>query len=174
MEIPEEKKVEILLAQLQERYEALHKMRDRSMQFVLWILGLGLAMAWLLINETALTCLQQWAITCLLFFLGFATFWFIYGIERGFKTIRQVVIKLETALKLYDQDFYGIHESILPVRFTIEKTRWTDHFKTLHMIIITVFLSLIVLTWANPCKSKSISTCVFDPNQVQTKKPVNE
>ena len=41
MEISEEKKLEILLAQGQERYEALHKMRDRSMQFALWILGLG-------------------------------------------------------------------------------------------------------------------------------------
>jgi hypothetical protein len=169
MEISEEKKLEILLAQLQERYEALHKMRDRSMQFSLWILGLGLGMAWLLINETALTCHQQWAVTCLLILLGFTTSWFIYGIERGFKTNRQIVIKLETALKLYDQDFYGIHESILPTRFAKAKRKWTDHFKTLYAIIVSVFIALIVLTWANPCKIKSINTCVSEPNQMQIK-----
>jgi fatty acid desaturase len=169
MEISEEKKLEILLAQLQERYEALHKMRDRSMQFALWILGLGLGMSWLLINETALTCPQQWAINCLLILLGFATFWFVYGIERGFKTIRQIVIKLETAIKLYDQDFYGIHESILPIQFSKEKRKWTNHFKTLYIIIITVFVALIILTWANPCNVNPTKTYTSNPNQMQIK-----
>jgi hypothetical protein len=169
MEIPENKKLEILLAQLQERYEALHKMRDRSMQFVLWILGLGLGMAWLLINETALSCNQQKAITGLLILLGFATFLFVYGIEQGFRTNHQIVIKIETSLKLYEQDFYGAHESILPVRFAKGKRKWTDHFKTLYVIIVTVFIALIVLTWVNPCKVKSTNICAPEPNQVQIK-----
>ncbi len=66
MKISEERKIDVLLAQLQERYDALHKMRDRSMQFVLWILGLGLGMSWLLIKGTALRWPQQWAITVVL------------------------------------------------------------------------------------------------------------
>jgi len=69
MEISEENKSNVLLAQLHDRYDALHKMRDRSMQFVLWILGLGLGMSWLLINETVLTYSQKWAITFLLLVL---------------------------------------------------------------------------------------------------------
>jgi hypothetical protein len=139
------------------------------MQFVLWILGLGLGMAWLLINETAPTCSQQWAITCLLILLGLATFWFVYGIERGFKTNRQIVIKLETALKLYDKDFYGTQEPILPIRFSKEKRKWTDHFKTLYVIMVTVFVALIILTWANPCKVNSTKTCISELNQMQIK-----
>lgn len=175
MKISEEKKFEILLAQLQERYEALHKMRDRSMQFVLWILGLGLGMAWLLIDEITLTCSQQRAITCLLILLGFATFWFIYGIERGFKTNRQIMIRLETALRLYEQDFYDIHECILPASFAKEKRKWTDHFKTLYVFIITVFIALIILTWTNPCKHRSIGACApSDPNQMQIQKIIKE
>jgi hypothetical protein len=174
MDISEEKKLEILLAQLQERYEALHKMRDRSMQFVLWILGLGLGMAWLLINEAPLTCSQQKAITCLLILLGLATFWFVYGIERGFKTNRQIMIRLETVLKLYEKDFYGIHESILPAPFAKERRNWTNHFKTLYVFITTVFVVLIILTWTNPCKHRYLGTCVpSDPNQMQIK-TVNE
>lgn len=169
MEISEEKKVEVLLTQLHERYEALHKMRDRSMQFVLWILGLGLGMAWLLINETSLSCNQQKAVSCLLVLLGFATILFIYGIERGFKSNRQIIIKLETALNLYDQDFYGTPEAILPPQFAKKKKRFTDHFKTLHAIIAAVFIALIVLTWTNPCKAKSTDSCLFDKNQVQIK-----
>lgn len=169
MEISEEKKLEILLAQLQERYEALHKMRDRSMQFVLWILGFGLGMAWLLINEAALTCIQQWAITLLLVLLGIATFLFVCGIERGFEASRKIIIKLETVLKLYEQDFYTKKEFILPPEYADEKKRWTDHFKTLYVIIISVFITLIVLTWANLCKIKSTNTCVSEPNQMQIK-----
>jgi hypothetical protein len=174
VEIPEEKKLEILLAQLQERYEALHKMRDRSMQFMLWILGLGLGMAWLLINETTLTYSQQEAITCLLILLGLSTFWFVYGIERGFKTNRKIMIRLETALKLHEQDFYGIHERILPAPFAKEGRKWTDHFKTLYVFIAAVFVALIILTWTNPCKHRPLGDCApSDPNQMQVK-TVNE
>lgn len=167
MEISEEKKLEILLAQLQERYQAMHNMRDRSMQFALWILGLGLGLAWLIINEAALTRLQQWVITCLLVLLGVATFWFVYSIARGFETHRQIIVRLETVLKLYEQDFYHAHESILPNKFSKKKTKWTDHFKTLYVIIISVFVALIALTWANPCKVKSTSSCVSDCNHIQ-------
>lgn len=174
MEISEEKKLEVLLAQLQERYDASHKMRDRSMQFVLWILGLGLGMAWLLIDVITLTCSQQIAITCLLILLGFATSWFVYGIERGFKTNHRIMIKLETALKLHEQDFYCIHERILPASFAEEKNKWTHHFKTLYIFIITVFIALIILTLTNPGKHRSSGARVpSDPNQMQIK-TVNE
>ena len=55
MNISKEKKLDVLLAQLQERYEALHKMRDRSMQFVLWILGLGLG----ILSQTVFKQLEE-------------------------------------------------------------------------------------------------------------------
>jgi hypothetical protein len=142
-------------------------MRDRSMQFALWILGLGLGMAWLLINEAALTYLQQWAITFLLILLCLATFWFIHSIACGFETHRQIIVRLETALKLYEQDYYCAHESILPNKFSKKKRRWTDHFKTLDVIIVTVFISLIILTWANPCNIKSKNIRSSELNQIQ-------
>ena len=169
MEISEEQKLNVLMAQLQERYEALHKMRDRSMQFVLWILGFGLGMVWLLINEAILTCIQQCAITLLLVLLGIATFLFVCGIERGFEASRKIIIKLETALKLYEKDFYTKQESILPHEYADNKKKWTDHFRTLYVIIITVFIAIIVLTWANPCKTKSTNTCVSESNRMQIK-----
>lgn len=168
MKISEEKKLDVLLTQLRDRYDALDRMRDRSMQFVLWILGLGLGIAWLLISKTVLTCIQQWAFTVLLILLGIGTFLFVYAIERGFQSNRQVTIRLETALKLYEQGFYGISDSVLPVEFSRQKVKWTGHFKTLYAIIFTVFISLIVLTWANICKPESSKAVEqFAPNQIQ-------
>ncbi len=175
MEIREEKKLDVLLEQLRDRYDALHKMRDRSMQFVLWILGLGLGMAWLLINETELASAQKVAITLLLLVLGIVTWLFVYAIGRGFKANRQVMIRIETALKLYEKDCYGISESILPPKFSCQKIGWTGHFNTLYGLIIIVFLTLIFLTWTNPSKLRSTGACApSDPNQMQTQKIIDE
>lgn len=175
MEISEEKKFEILLAQLQERYEALHKMRDRSMQFVLWILGFGLGLAWLLINEASFTLEQKILISILLIILGATILYFVCSIGRGFNVTRKIIIKLETSLKLYDKNYYNISDSVLPMEYSSKKTGLNGHFKTLNMLIVVVLLSLIILTWTNPCKPKSTdSSAPLDPNQAQTKKVINE
>lgn len=175
MDIPEEKKLEILLSQLQERYEALHKMRDRSMQFVLWIIGLGLGMAWLLINETVSTTEQKYAITFLLLVLCIVVWCFVYAIERGFKANRRIMIRIEKALKLYEKDYYDMPKSILPAEFSRQRIGWTGHFSSLYMLIFVVFIALIVLTWINPCKPKSTdSSAPLNPNQIQKQKVINE
>lgn len=175
MKISEEKKLDILLAQLQERYEALHKMRDRSMQFVLWILGFGLGMAWLLINEASLILEQKILISILLIILGVTILYFVCSIGRGFNITRQIIIKLETSLKLYDKNYYNISDSILPPEYSSKKTGLNGHFKTLNTLIIIVLLSLIILTWINPCKHESIDPrASLAPNQIQTQKVINE
>jgi len=169
MELPENKKLEVLMAQLQERYDASHKMRDRSMQFTLWILGLGLGMGWLLISETTLSCSQQVAITVFLVLLNIVTIWFVRAIHRGFENNRQIVIRLETILKLHEQNSYGIAESILPPKYSEMKRKWTGHFETLYAVILVVFVTLIVLTWTNPCKHISVeSSGVVDLKQTET------
>ena len=105
--------------------------------------------------------------------LGIAIFLFVCGIERGFEASRKIIIKLETALKLYEKDFYTKQESILPHEYADNKKKWTDHFRTLYVIIIAVFVAIIVLTWANPCKYGSIDACApLSPNQTQ--KIINE
>lgn len=174
MDISEEKKLEVLLSQLQERYDALHKMRDRSMQFVLWILGFGLGMAWLLINEASFTLEQKILISILLIILGATILYFVCSIGRGFNVTRQIIIKLETSLKLYDKNYYNISDSILPTKYSSKKTGLSGHFKTLNTLIIVVLLSLFVLTWVNICKTKSPSGCKTDPNQTQKQSFINK
>jgi len=166
MDISEEKKLEILLAQLQDRYEALHKMRDRSMQFALWILGFGLGLAWLLISEIETSYNQQITITIILIAILILTMLFVKAIGHGFNRNRAIMIRIETALKLFEKDTYGIEASILPDEFRKQGTGLAGHFKTLYLLIGTVFLLLIVLTWINPCKYKSKAVC--PSNQIHT------
>jgi hypothetical protein len=150
MEEIEEKKIDVLMAQLQERYNALHKMRDRSVQFSLWILGLGLGLSWLLISQVTLNGTQMIILGAFLIIIGFLALNFLRAIERGFRKNREVMIKIETLLKLHEDGYYGSADSILPKEFLEKRVKWSGHFPTLYSLIITVFIFLIVLTFTNP------------------------
>jgi hypothetical protein len=169
MNIPDDKKVDLLSTQLQERYSALHKMRDRSMQLVLWVLGFGFGLAWLSINEAILTTAQKVAITFLLIGMAIATMVFVHAITRGFKANRETIIRIESALGLYEPNCYGIEGTVLPNQFSCTKTGWTGHFATLYVLIAAVVLMLLVLTWTNPCAGvMGRESRPLDPNQTQS------
>lgn len=158
-------KVDVALAQLSERYTALHNMRDRSMQFTIWILGLGLALAWLLLNEIALTTLQKLVLLIILIAIPYASYLFLRGISIGFDNNLAVARRLERALLLLEPGAYLEKRSILDEEFAGEKPaapkhlagrirhamKCTGHFHTLNCLLITVFLLLFLLTLANPC-----------------------
>lgn len=169
MEIPEDEKIKVLMAQLEERYAASHKMRDRSMQFGLWILGLGLGMAWILISKVTLTNPQKMFLLLFLIVVGFLSITFVRAIERGFKNNHDVIVKIETLLKLHEEGFYDLGGSILPKEFTKKVGRWSGHFQTLYSIMIAVFILLIILTCANPLGYFSASASDTQKTQIQKK-----
>lgn len=160
-----EKKIDVALAQLSERYTALHNMRDRSMQFTIWILGLGLALAWLLLSEVALTTLQKLVLLIILIVIPYASYLFLRGIRIGFENNMAIARRLERALLLLEPGAYLGTKSILGEDFAGEKPaapkhligrikhamKCTGHFHTLNCLLITVFLLLFLLTFSNPC-----------------------
>lgn len=165
LELPTDKKIDVALAQLSERYTALHNMRDRSMQFTIWILGLGLALAWLLLSEIALTTPQTFVLLIMLIAIPYASYLFLRGINAGFKKNMNIARRLERALLLFESGTYLEKQSILGEDFAGEKPaapthltgrikhamKCTDHFHTLNCLLVTVFLLLFLLTLANPC-----------------------
>lgn len=157
MDIPEEKKLDVLMAQLKERYTALHNMRDRSTRFALWILGLGLGMAWLLISGIRLSTLQAIELVVFLIFVGILSINLIRAIQRGFSNNRDVMVKIETLLKLHEKGAYSPGDSILPKEFSDSRFKWSGHFPTLYMLMITVFFLLIILTLTNLMYSSTLS-----------------
>jgi hypothetical protein len=150
MHLKDEQKIEILLIQLQERYDAAHKMRERSTQFSIWLSGMAIGLAWLLINQGTLALPQRLSLTLLI-----ATFWigagfFIMGMRKGFQRNRRTMIKVEQALGMYDDDAYIQNDSLLPESYSQTNKKWNDHFSTLCVWLCIVALSLIVLTWSCP------------------------
>jgi uncharacterized membrane protein len=152
LNLSDEKRIDILISQLNERYGALHKMRDRSMHFTLWILGLGLALAWLLISEVTLSGWQPFIVAFFLLVFGFCSVVFLRAIQRGFNKNRDIVIRIERLLSLYEKDFYGKVGSVLPEDFSSKKFHWAGHFPTLYILMVVVLIWLTVLTFINPCK----------------------
>lgn len=149
MKIPDEKKPDVLLAVLQERYTASHNMRSRSMQFTLWISGLALGLAWLLIRESPLSCSQCWALTGLITVLFAGTLYFILALRRGFQNNRQAVISAERALAMYEPGVYLEDTTLLPKEYTTAKPKWSDHFCSLCLWILLLGISLLILTWTS-------------------------
>lgn len=148
MKLDEDQKFQALLAELQERYHASHKMRERSVQFTLWISGMGIGLGWLLISQTNLVMPQRIALTLLILALFACTLYFIFGLRRGFDKNRNTLIRCEKALGLFETGLFLEDASILPSEYQGIKIRWSDHFSTLCLWLGIVAVALLILTWS--------------------------
>ncbi|MCX5726884.1 MAG: hypothetical protein NT030_06925 [Candidatus Saganbacteria bacterium] len=108
MKIDDNKKVDVLLSALEERYNSIHKIRERVQSIGIWALGLLLgAGGWLMQSNIILTAWQK-AIAILVIIGAFAFLRFDYlnDLRRGFNGQQQVAVRLERALCLYTQGIY--------------------------------------------------------------------
>ena len=95
IQLKEDQKIQVLLIELQERYAAAHNMRERSTRFTIWLSGMAVGLAWLLISQKTMVLSQRLALTLLI-----ATLWtgagiFILGLRKGFQSNRRAMIKSE-------------------------------------------------------------------------------
>lgn len=148
MEISDEKKVDILLSLLNERYKSSHKMRERSLNFALWILGFGIiGGAWILLNQTKLEFLHKVVITIFILIIGFLTKRFLNSIEIGFDINRSVIIKIEDILECYKPNIYSENQVLFPEEYKNLEKKETAHFSSIYKWIWTVIIMLITLIW---------------------------
>ncbi len=158
MHLNEDQKLLVLLAELQERYNASHKIRERSTQFTLWISGMAIGLGWLLISQTTYSLSQRIALTLLIASLFIGTVYFIMGLRRGFKKNREAMIRCEGALGMHDTGVYLEGKPLLPMEYSQINHKWSDHFCTLCVWLIIIAMSLFILTWAPSHSSMQTST----------------
>ena len=156
MQLNHDQKQQVLLAVLQERYSASHKIRERSIQFTMWISGMAILLGWLLITERALGLSQRVALTLLILPLFAGTIHFISGLARGFRKNREVMIICERALGLHDSGIYLKDCPLLPTEYNRTKRKWSDHFFTLTVWLILMAGALFMLTWTHPNSTKDL------------------
>lgn len=150
MQIQDDHKIQVLLIELQERYAATHKMRERSTQFTIWLSGMAIGLAWLLISHNALALSQRLALTLLIVTLWTGGGVFVLGMSKGFRNNRTAMIRTEQSLGMYEIGIYLQEESLLPAAYKQTKGKWNDHFSTLCVWLCVVALSLFVLVWTCP------------------------
>ena len=160
MHLSGDQKLQVLIADLQERYNASHKIRERSIKFTLWISGMAIGLGWLLISQKGLTFSQCIALTLLILTLFSGTIYFLMGLRRGFRNNREAMINCERALSMHDSGIYLADGPLLPSEYSRTNRKWSDHFHTLYVWLILVAASLLILTWACPEPKKKLSTTI--------------
>ena len=149
MHMNDDQKFQTLLAVLSERYAASHKIRERSMEFTLWISGLAIGLAWLLISQGGLAVGQRVALAGLVIGLFIGTMHFMLGLARGAKNNRAALISVEQALGMHTPGYFVETTALLPSEYTKHDTRWSHHFCTLHVWLTIVALALLSLVWTS-------------------------
>lgn len=150
VELSDDQRFQFLVAQMNERYQAWHQMRARSMEFTLWILGLSVAASWNLIQEPCDLMPQRIAATGFVLALGGATAYFLLSLARGIRTNREALINVETALGAHEKDIFLLQKSVLPSEYKDPKPRVSAHFYTLYALLLTTAVYLLAAIWL-PC-----------------------
>ncbi len=147
LQLSEEQRFQVLMAELNERYQAWHHMRARSMQFTLWILGLSIAASWKLLQEPCGNLLQRVAATAFVLLLGAAAAYFLKSLARGVRTNREALINVETAIGTHHQGAFLAGKAILPTEYKDTRPRPSSHFRTLYALLAVTSIYLLAAIW---------------------------
>ncbi|MES2622937.1 MAG: hypothetical protein V4576_00855 [Patescibacteria group bacterium] len=103
-----EKKVDILISALEERYDSIHRIRDRVQTTSVWILGILTSISgWLIQSKVSLTCSEK-CIYIIGLAIVFCLIRFVYfkDLNKGFKGQQKMAAKLESALGFYEPKYF--------------------------------------------------------------------
>ncbi|MDB4992040.1 MAG: hypothetical protein JWL75_285 [Parcubacteria group bacterium] len=150
----EDKKIDVLIAALQERYTSTHTIRERVQSVCLWALGVSLAATgWLIQSDV----LFPFIIT-LLFILLLGVIYYalrhVYfaDLERGFSRQLKTTAKIEEALHLYDPTYFHNSESIYPKEWksagnpSSEGNFFNSNYRLLKLGLIILAIALLLKT----------------------------
>jgi hypothetical protein len=156
MEISDEKKVDVILSLLQERYNASHAMRERSERLTIWIVGLAFTVIWfLLLKGPTFTSTQKVLLSAVVAVIGGLVFWHQVGISKGFHRNRTAMIVMEEALGAYEEGLYVSQKALLPADYPViarfpSRKSLTYHFVITYLWIAVVLIVLILLILLTP------------------------
>jgi hypothetical protein len=117
MQIPEDKKIDVLINALDERYKSIHTIRERVQTVSIWILGILIgAGGWLFQSNMCFSVYDKFFSVILLSIIWGTLRWFYFNdLQKGFNSQMRVATKIEDSLCLFDEKIYSDSEdSIFP------------------------------------------------------------
>lgn len=180
VKLTQEQQFQVLMAQLQERYNAWHLIRSRSTQFALWIVGMAIALSWKLIETPCANIPQRVAATILVTLLAIVSVYFLSGLATGLKQTRKALIRIEEALGTHEPNYYLQGEALLPCQYKSTKVRLSSHFLTLYALLAVTASYLLFAIWVpvhgttrNP-KDVLTTVAAKDAPQFQSESTTNQ
>jgi len=142
IDINNERKIDIVMAEIRERRSVRDKIRERGLQVVITATAAGGALAWLLLTKLSLNLFQHMAVSFLVFVLFSALFLFIKSLREELKETHEVLINAEDALRMYEKDNYLLGAALLPEKYRNSKPSICDFFNILPWWIVAVAVIL--------------------------------
>lgn len=149
MEISDDKKLDILLNLLKERYDSAHKLRERSYKFTVWLLGIGVAFIGFVVTKPCLSFIQRSFLTGFTIVITFLASFFLASMEKGAKKNRHVMIRIEEILGCYQSGFYDGQDMLYPADYMVQKSSRMPHFSYLYVWLFAIAGCVIALLWVS-------------------------
>ena len=153
--ITDDKKADILIAALEERYATIRTIRDRVQNVCLWALGIAVGGAGWLVQSHIRFRLDE----TLIFLAGLVgIYWalrhiYFADLEKGFKTQLQTAAKIEEALHLYEPNYFNpTQEAVYPSKWRgaggngAEGRFFASHYRLLEAGLIILGVALLLKT----------------------------
>lgn len=150
MNISEKEKVDILLSAVEERYNAMHKIRERVQSIGLWSLGiLFSAGGWIIENKVSFNLAQTAIIVIgILIASGILRFIYLEDLHRGFRGQQRVAARIEKSLGLFKPKIFDESEDpIYPPSWEKSGTHESDG-KFFYTTYILLYMGVIFLVIA--------------------------
>lgn len=153
-DLSDDKKVEVLLAALNERYESLRAIRERVQSVGIWALGIFVAAGGAVIGNAVSLTIAQKALYIVGIVLAVIALRFKYlaDLSAGFKNQQRVAARLEQALGLYTPGVLDDRsDSVYPSEWKQAGTirGGGRFFRSTHLLLyvgVTFFIASILLS----------------------------
>jgi len=152
MKIPEDKKIDVLINALDERYKSIHTIRERVQTVSIWILGILIgASGWIFQSNMLFSTNDKFFAVVLLLIIWATLRWFYFNdLQKGFNSQMRVAAKIEDSLGLFDEKIYSDSEdSIYPKSWKKSGQKGCEgkFFDNSHNLLIVGFgiLSFVIL-----------------------------
>lgn len=149
MSLSDDQKAQVLMRALDERYKAMHVVRERAQSVAIWSLGtLLVASGWMVQKEASFDLNVRIVITILVF----AAFYvlkehYIRDLDKTFQSQHRVAVRIERTLGLYDRGVFS-EESMYPevwMTDSADKKQRGFFFANYRLLYVGVFIFLAVL-----------------------------
>jgi len=113
--INDDKKIDILISALNERYQSMHNIRDRVQNTGIWILGiLGSIGGWLIQSDIHILFVNKIIYLLTLFVIYHAIiFHYLEDLNKGFKGQQKMAVKIEKILCFFNKNFFSKEDGSL-------------------------------------------------------------